>query len=388
LIHSIAICYSPADAGSATELRSYLEANCPLTIEDGVVQMGADLLDAVETGLAFDYVIVLLSPDSTRHAWPRARWESILVEQAKQLRTRIVYVLLADCKFPAVLRKETFFDLSRDFASGRRSLKRWLLAALTPSPGAVKLPERTGDSANPDIEAFEPLADWPEFMQTADREAALAFAHARRADFEAVVWVDCTRRGRVGVLGDLAHGLGLRLKGTWEDNSQALREHCAAHRVLLVFDSLDSEIGELVNFGGKASVVLVDAEVVTPRRPLVELMRLFSSWKRNADQCLAALGDVESHLDSPEILSDADWPPACALCSAAVALLKDYGRLAEAFDLLARISSATQVRGDLAVQGQVEWETSWILEAWDQPMQIPGRMAAEIAEPTQLSLFG
>jgi len=387
-MHSTAICYSPADAGSATELRSYLEANCPLTIEDGVVQMGADLLDAVETGLAFDYVIVLLSPDSTQPAWQRARWESILVEQAKQLRTQIVYVLLTECKFPAILRKEAFFDLSRDFAIGRRSLKRWLLAALAPSPSAPKLPERTGGSANVDMEAFEPLADWPEFMQTAEREAALAFAHARRADFEAVVWVDCTRRGRVGVLGDTAHGLGLRLEGNWEDNAQALREHCADHRVLLVFENLDSEIAELISFGGKASVMLVDSQDLTPRRPLEELMLLFSSWKGSAEKCLAALGDVESHLDSPEILSDAVWPEACVLCSAAVALLKDYGRLAEAYDLLARISSATQVRGDLAVQGQVDWETSWILGAWDQPVQIPGRMAVEIVEPTQLSLFG
>jgi hypothetical protein len=76
------------------------------------------------------------------------------------------------------------------------------------------------------------------------------------------------------------------------------------------------------------------------------------------------------------------------LCSAAVALLKDYGRFAEAYYLLARISSATQVRGDLAALGQVEWETSWILEHWDQPVQIPGRVAAAISEPTQLSLFG
>jgi proteasome lid subunit RPN8/RPN11 len=387
-MHCTAICYAPSDAGAATELRSYLEINCPLAIEDGVVQIGADLLDAVETGLAFDYVIVLLSPDSTQPTWPRVRWESILVEQAKQMRTRLIYVLLEECKFPAILRKETFFDLSLDFALGRRSLKRWLLAALTPSRGAPKLPARSGNPEGPEIEAFEPLADWPEFTQTADREAALAFAYARSADFEAVVWVDCARRGHVGVLGEVAHGLALRLEGNWEDIAQALREHCAEHRVLLVFENLDSEMAELINFGGKASVMQVDSPDLMPRRPLAELMRLFSSWKRNADQCLAALGDVESHLDSPEILSDADWPQACTLCSASVALLKDYGRLAEAYDLLARISSATQVRGDLAIQGHVDWETSWILDAWDQPVQIPGRMAAEISEPTQLSLFG
>jgi hypothetical protein len=51
-MRSTAICYSPADSGAATELRAYLETNCPLTIEDGVVQMGADLLDAVELGLS------------------------------------------------------------------------------------------------------------------------------------------------------------------------------------------------------------------------------------------------------------------------------------------------------------------------------------------------
>ena len=383
----VALCYSPVDAGAATELRSYLETNCPVAIEDGVMQMGADLLDSVETGLSFDYVLVLLSPSSTEPAWPRVRWDSILFEQPKQLRTRIAYVLLEECKFPAILRKETFFDLARDFVNGRRSLKRWLLAQLTPVPPTPHLPERSAGLKEIDIDALEPLADWPEYTQAPDRETALAFAHARHTDFEAVVWLNAERRGRVGVLGDVAHGLGLRLEGTWEDNARALTEYCAEHRVLLVLENVESGVGEMVNFGGKASVVIVEGTDSTPRRPLNELLRLFSSWKRNASKCLAALGDVESHLDSPEILKEEIWTEACALCSAAVALLKDYGRLAEAYDLLARISSAMQVRGDLAALGKVEWETSWILEHWDQPVQIPGRMAAALSEPTQMSLF-
>lgn len=386
-MRSTAICYSSVDSGAATELRAYLETNCPLTIEDGVVQMGADLLDAVEIGLSFDAVLVLLSPDSTQPAWTRKRWESVLFEQPKQLRTRIVYVLLADCKFPAVLRKETFFDLSQDFAGGRRVLKRWLLAKWAPERGAPKLPARATDLGGIDIDSLEPLADWPEFTQTDARESALAFAYACHTDFEAVVWLNCARRGRAGVLGDVAQGLGLRLEDSWEDNAQALRAYCAEHRLLFVFENLEAGAAELVNFGGKASVVLVEGGEIEPRQPLADLMRLFSSWKRNGEKCLEALGDVESYLDSPEILQEEHWPEACALCSAAVALLKDYGRLAEAFDLLARISSATQVRGDLAAQGQVEWETSWILEQWNQPVQIPGRMAAALTEPTQMSLF-
>jgi hypothetical protein len=303
------------------------------------------------------------------------------------LRSRIAYILLADCKFPAILRKETFFDLSRDFTNGRRSLKRWLLAELTPVPPAPKLPERTSGLAQTDIDLFEPLADWPEFTQAPDRKAALAFAYARHTDFETVVWLNGVRRGRAGILGDVARGLGLRLEGTWEENAQALNDYCAGHRVLLLFESLEPGVAELVNFGGKASVVVVENGAAPPRRPLVDLTRLFSSWKRNAENCLAALGDAESHLDSPEILREENWSEACSLCQAAVALLKDYGRLAEAYDMLALISSATQVRGDLASQGQVEWETSWILEQWDQPVQIPGRMAAALSEPTQLSLF-
>jgi hypothetical protein len=386
-MRSTAICYSPADSGAATELRCYLETNCPVAIEDGVVQMGSDLLDAVETGLSFDYVLVLLSADSTQPAWARTRWEPVLFEQAKQLRTRIVYVLLTECKFPAVLRRETFFDLSRDFANGRRSLKRWLLAELAPAASAPKLPERTGSLAGAAIDSMEPLADWPELTQTDDREAALAFAYARQADFEAVVWLNCARRGRPGVLGDAAHALGLRLEGNWEDNAQALRDHCAEHRVLLLFENLDSGAAEMVNFGGRASVILVESAEMKPRRSLGELLLLFSSWKRNAERCLAELGDAESCLDSPEILQDEFWPDACTLCLAAVGLLRDYGRFAEAYDLLTRISSATQVRGDLTVQRQVEWETSWIVDRWGQPMYLPGRMAAALTEPTQLSLF-
>jgi hypothetical protein len=387
-MRSTAICYSPADSGTATELRAYLETNCPVAIEDGVVQMGSDILDAIETGLSFDYVLVLLSQDSTLAEWHRDRWQPILIEQAKQLRTRILYVLLNECKFPDVLRRERFFDLSHDYAGGRRALKRWMLTELLPAPAAPKLPERPASPAPADVEEFEHLADWPEFAQTSDYSSVLAFAYARHADFEAVVWINCARRGRAGVLGDLAFGLGLRLEGTWEENAEALRLHCVEHRVLLVFEGLDPAAGELINFRGRASVIVVESVPSQARQPLAALMKLFSSWKRNASKCLAALGDVESHLDSAEILREENWSDACALCSAAVALLKDYGRFAEAYDMLARISGATQVRGDLAAQGQVEWETSWILEQWDQPVQIPGRMAAAISEPTQLSLFG
>lgn len=387
-MRSIALCYAPVDSGAATELRSYLETNCPVAMEDGVVQMGADLLDSVETGLSFDYVLVLLSAESTQPAWARARWESILFEQPKQLRTKVAYVLLEECKFPAVLRKETFFDLARDFGSGRRTLKRWLLSQLTPVAPTPKLPERAAGLAAMDVEELEPLADWPEFTNAPNREMALAFAWARHADFEAVAWINGTRRGRAGILGDVAQGLGLRLDGPWDDNARALAEHCAEHRVLLVFENLEAGLEEIVNFGGKASALMTESEEVPERRPLSESLKLFSSWKRNAERCLAVLGDVESYLDSPEILGDEAWPQACDLCSAAVALLKDYGRLAEAHDLLTRISSATQVRGDMAALGKAEWETSWILEQWDQPVQIPGRIAAAISEPTQLSLFG
>jgi hypothetical protein len=383
----VALCYSPVDAGAATELRSYLETNCPVSIEDGVMQMGADLLDSVETGLSFDYVLMLLSPYSTEPAWPRKRWESILFEQPKQMRTRIAYVLLEECKFPAILRKETFFDLARDFTAGRRSLKRWMLAQLTPVPPIPNLPERLPGLSELDIDSLESLADWPEFTQAPDRDTALAFAHARHADLEAVVWLNCTRRGRVGVLGDVAHGLNLRLEGTLDDNLRELTDYCAEHRVLLLFENLGAGLTEIVNFGGKASVVIVDSAETAPKRTLTELLRLFSSWKRNAGKCLAVLGDVESQLDSPDILKEEIWPDACSLCSAAVALLKDYGRLAEAYDLLSRVSSAMQVRGDLAALGKVDWETSWILEHWDQPVQIPGRMAAALSEPTQMSLF-
>jgi len=221
------------------------------------MQMGADLLDSVETGLAFDYVLVLLSPDSTEPVWSRKRWESILFEQAKQLRTRIAFVLLSECKFPAVLRKEKFFDLWSDFTNGRRAVKRWLLAELTPRPQSPKLPVLSAELAPADIEVLEPLADWPDFAQAPDRDTALAFAYARHGDFEAVAWLHCTRRGRVGVLGDVAHALALRLEGTWEDNAQALREYCAEHRVLLLFENLDSVDPELVNLGGRASILLV-----------------------------------------------------------------------------------------------------------------------------------
>ena len=156
--------------------------------------------------------------------------------------------------------------------------------AIDASAADREAPERPVASTEIELDELEPLADWPEFMHVENRELALAFAWARHADFEAVAWLNGVRRGRVGLLGDVAQALGLRLEGPWDDNVRALNEYCAEHRVLLAFENLEPGMAEFVNFVGKASVIAVEAQMCrqSDRSPnCSNCFRLGSGMRKN-----------------------------------------------------------------------------------------------------------
>ena len=128
-MRSTILCYAAADADFARELAGFIELNCAATRFDkeALIQPGCDLIDAAERALSADCLLILLSPDSWSGTWLRARWEPILVDEARKFETQIAYVLLRPCKFPDVFRRNAFFDLSEDRLAGQRILKRWLL---------------------------------------------------------------------------------------------------------------------------------------------------------------------------------------------------------------------------------------------------------------------
>jgi len=363
-MRSAILCYAAADADFARELAGFLELNCAATRFDKetLIPPGCDLIDAAERALAADCLLILLSPDSWSGTWLRARWEPILVDEARKFETQIAYVLLRPCKFPDMFRRNAFFDLSEDRLAGQRILKRWLLRQNPFFQSATELPEpcaSTGITPEALDRLERRLADQPGVQADVNRELALTFAHTHGNDFE--------------------------LRGTLEQNASALQESCASRRLLLIFEHVAPSDRELVTYGGRASVMFIAEGASSARRSLEETAAVFSGWRSNFDACLSALGDVQSHLrDLPAHIGES-YQIAISLGSTAFSCLRHAGRLAEACELLEWMADAMRARGDLLAAAQFDWEKSWILEEWGSPVT-PRARTTPLSQPVQLSL--
>lgn len=386
-------CYASQDGAIADDLARYLELNTPLTASwDGLIQGDGDLLDAVEWGLSTDLVLILLSPDSIPMAWVRERWTPILLDRPREFDTPIGFVLLRDCKFPELLRKQKFFDLSRDRRAGQRALRRWIWQKFPPLQSNVDLPVRYS-ATRPPVEVLDKLerrlVDKPGLETSLSPEIAWAFADANTPDFEGVFWIDCANRSRAGLLGHTAHKLGLRLRGTVEQNARELRDFCASRRCLFVFEGIADEHRELVTFGGKASVILTAPRAAkSPPCSLEQTTALFYSWTHNPESCLDALRDAQTYLSNLQSGDEESWQMFMSLGRAVVAVLGHYERLAEADEILQFMAAAARAKGDPLTAHRLEWERSWILEEWGEGMQPPPPIMSP-SSPAQLTLeFG
>ena len=341
---SAIICHAPGDAAAVGEIAAYLEINCALTVS---CEKKQDLIDAVEIGLSADIVLVALSPASAPNPWKRERWEPVFLRQPGVLGTRMACLLLRECPFPPLFRRGSFFDLSGDSLNGMRAVKRWIYGLSQPVNGG-------------NFEALRRrIADRPGVETDLGLEEALAFSRECREDFEGVFRIDCARRSRAGILGDIGHALGLRLPDNAERNRTTLAGFCANRRCLFLFDHLAEEDRDVVELGGKTSIIFTQSEL-PDRRPLQELERLFTHWPRHPDHCLRALGDAQSWLRT-----------SMQLGYAVLALLKNYERLAEACEILDLMATAVRAAGDPLTAHRLVWEQSTIRQQWGETVAMP-----------------
>jgi hypothetical protein len=370
---ALVLCYAAEDESAARELARFLEANLPYLISLGEcrVRPGFDLVDAAERALSADAALVLLSPASVPKTWKREKWEPVFFAKPEELETPLGFALLRDCKFPELLRRRRFFDLSRDFRQGSREVKHWLMRA-------EGVAART--DAFPELRAA--IADWPGVAADVSPDTAHAFTAACAADFERVLRIACHGRTAAGILGDIGHAAGLRLPGTVEQNRAALLTECAAHRWLFVFESLAPEHRDLVSFGGKTSAILTADTPDPPRMPLDEIAAAFLVSARDEAQCGALAGPATAWTHE---LLQSDFEAGLRLGWALIAVLKSAGRFAESVELLAAMETAARLRNDEMALFKIEWEQSWTCEdsdAWG--VRILPTAGEEVV---QLSLF-
>jgi TIR domain len=389
-MRSAVICYAIADRESASNLLRYLRLNCPhVTVDVHEFEDPGDFLDAAETSLSAEYPIVLLSPRSVPEVWRRDEWEPILVEEARRFDRQIAYVLLQECKFPPLLRRGLFFDLSADWLAGLRPLKRWLLDHDRLVGSTNELPSWYAFGVV-EAEALKQLesrlADQPGVETSVDRELALQFAHCSLRDFEGVFWLNCANRSRAGILGDLAHAIGLTLRGTVEQNAHSLREFCAEHRMLVALENAAPLDAEWMICAGRSSYLVVANGSPPPQVSLAETAGLFASWRSDANPCFAALGNAQAHLRGLGEYADAKWEIAKSLAWCAYSLMKETGRLAEACEFLNTMIDAMRMKGRFDEAARLKWERDWILEEWGQASSdLPRVMPTPVA--VQLQLF-
>jgi hypothetical protein len=359
---SLVLCYAADDEIAVRRIGGYLETNLPLTVSysEAVVRPGLDLVDATERAISAEMALVFLSPHSVPAVWNRPKWEPVFFEQPDEFGALLGFVLLADCKFPELIRRKSFFDARMDLDHEARRLRRWLLHPDWPVGAAVPASE---------------LADRPGAKDLACADAE-AFGAAHGADFEGVFRIDCQNRSNAGILGDLGHAMELRLPGTTFQNRAALQAESPKHRRLFLIAHATPAHRELLEFGGLASLIfLTDSPFRTPAS-LEEVIAAFLTLVRDEALCSGLLGDAIACLD---VLPE---PDLIRLGWAILAHLKESQRYAEVIELLEFLHA----RAGAASVKRIEWELSWFC---DKPFQ--GKtdhiLPTAAGNVVQLSLF-
>jgi hypothetical protein len=136
--------------------------------------------------------------------WPRVEWEDALVKEPHAEGVRIAFLKCDDCVPPRVL--TPMFDAAR-----LRDVKRWVRGHEPGEPPAAEF------SADLEVLGIA-IADRPGAETVQTIALAREFARSFRADFDAVLRVDCVTGTLADMAGDLAWQVGLHLEGELADN--------------------------------------------------------------------------------------------------------------------------------------------------------------------------
>ena len=370
---SIVFCYATADEGAARELAAFLETNldCEVSLGEGVIGPDQDLIAAAEQALSADAAVVLLSPASAPKVWKREQWEPVFFGEAGEFRTPLGFALVRDCKFPELLRRRAFFDLSRDPLQGARDARHWLM-------------RREGSAARTTVlaELRSGIADEPGFARSVPGETARAFASAYGSDFEAVHRVACHGRSAAGILGDLGYSIGIRMAGNAAQNRATLASECLVHRWLFILEDLPPEHAEWCAFRGRTSVLMAESEQLVEPASVEELSAAFFTFPRDNERCAPLTGSATLRVFE---LLRSDFESGLRLGWALLAVLKSFARFAEMIEVLAAMEEAARLRRDDMALFKIEWEQSWISEESDTwGIRILPTAGEDVA---QLSLF-
>jgi hypothetical protein len=257
-------CFAREDCQVARDLAEFLErgASVQIFLEDGEIGPGETLVSKAADGLQAAVILLILSPDSAPSLGARRYWEPVLLDQPRREGVKVAMVLARSCEFPALLRRDAFFDLTTDRLAAFREIKRWLVAL---EPGSRQFefePARQScvDGCDAEMEKLrQSIADAPgtAILTGAGKTTlALEFARQSKRDFEGLVWLTCTEQTLASLAGDMASQLGMSLEGDVEENLIQLGKFCSQRRLLIVLDDASGEAARLAAPGRSSTLVV------------------------------------------------------------------------------------------------------------------------------------
>jgi len=313
-------------------------------LQEGVLAPGEDLAAKAREGRMADQVLVFFSRASLPSRWPRVQWEDALVTEPADEGVRIAFVRCDDCVPPRVL--SPLFEVNRV-----RDIKRWVRESRA---GDAPAPEHV-----PDLEVLGiAIADRAGLETTPSLALADEFARVFRPDFDEVIRLETGERRLAAIAGDLGGQLGLRLEGGLPENLERLRTFCEERRLLIVHEG--GEVPELV-FGGQTSTLVSEEAGAPSRDPMRPIHAVF---------------DTEE-----------DWPALCQAARQGRRVARDFGRIAELYDLMQAWAAMAKAHQDRIAQDEAAREIVWILEGWGQPdeaKRVDFRRSAELDEQMPL----
>ena len=360
------VVHHPTDRSSALAMGGFLHAGAPIHVplDEGAIQDGETLLEAVERAASATAVVVLLSPNAVRNQGTGPDWEKFEID------VPLASVLLAPCVAPGVLRKHRWLDATRDRLQAFRSVKRWLFdpqrphARPSPSDQLEALRARIADTVGElRLEPGSPLV----------RD----FANAFGSEFAESVYLDCRWRSPENLLAELALTLGLRLEGPPDEHLREVRARLRDSRCLLALDNLDDMQLATDLSGQRCSILASEPSPAAPPDPLRVVAEL-RAWVRDPDAAIQLLPMAHA------VFEYADWPISAEIGRLCFLLLRRQMRFAEAYCWVERLSEEAFRQSDRPVLVEAERERAWILEQWGGQADSPQEL---YDGPVQLSLF-
>lgn len=92
-------------------------------IDEAEIQVGDSLLEKIEEGIEqSDYVAAVLSNSSVKSEWVKRELEIALNEEIENKKTRVLPLLIEDCRIPSFLKGKLYADFRSSYTNGLNSL--------------------------------------------------------------------------------------------------------------------------------------------------------------------------------------------------------------------------------------------------------------------------